>query len=117
MTSLLYPRRAFPAAFLALMAFAAVGLAAEPMIVPLWTGDAPGSAGKTGEEQVRITEGGDHVVSNVHHPSLTVYPPQSNATGAAVILAPGGGHRELWTTHEGHNEAKWLASTASPGSC
>jgi len=26
-----------------------------------------------------------------------------------VIIAPGGGHRELWITHEGYNEAKWLS--------
>jgi acetyl esterase/lipase len=26
-----------------------------------------------------------------------------------VIIAPGGGHRELWIDHEGYNPAKWLA--------
>jgi endo-1,4-beta-xylanase len=46
----------------------------------------------------------------VHRPSLTVYlPSKDTATGAAVIIAPGGGHRELWTDHEGHNVAKWLS--------
>jgi endo-1,4-beta-xylanase len=47
----------------------------------------------------------------VHRPSLTVYlPSKDTATGAAVIIAPGGGHRELWTDHEGHNVAKWLSA-------
>jgi len=48
------------------------------------------------------------VVSNVHRPSLTVYLPKINASGAAVIVIPGGGHRELWTDHEGHNIARFL---------
>jgi endo-1,4-beta-xylanase len=25
-----------------------------------------------------------------------------------VIIAPGGGHREMWSDHEGHNLARWL---------
>jgi endo-1,4-beta-xylanase len=39
---------------------------------------------------------------------LTPYLPAA-PTGAAVIIAPGGGHRELWTDHEGHNVARWLS--------
>ena len=31
------------------------------------------------------------------------------ATGTSVIIAPGGGHRELWSDHEGHNVARWLS--------
>ena len=26
-----------------------------------------------------------------------------------MIVAPGGGHRELWSDHEGHNVARWLS--------
>jgi acetyl esterase/lipase len=78
-----------------------------PEEVFLWPGDAPGSEGKSGDEIVR--PGADRVVSNVHRPSLYPYlPEKERATGAAVIVAPGGGHRELWTTHEGHNPAKYL---------
>nr|MBA3440695.1 alpha/beta hydrolase [Pyrinomonadaceae bacterium] len=29
---------------------------------------------------------------------------------AAVIIVPGGGHRELWVDHEGHHLAKWLSA-------
>jgi endo-1,4-beta-xylanase len=61
-----------------------------------------------GDETVRITEQGEHVISNVHQPSLTVYLPDKNASGAAVVVIPGGGHRELWTDHEGHNVARFL---------
>ncbi len=87
-------------------------LAAQPpKEILLWPQGAPGSEGKTGDEAVRVTPDGEHVVSNVHKPSLTPYlPAKDKATGAAVIVAPGGGHRELWMDHEGHNFAKWLSS-------
>ena len=75
----------------------------------LWPKGAPGSEGKKGDEKLRIVEG-DHVISNIHHPSITLYlPSKEKTTSAAVIIAPGGGHRELWITHEGYNEAKWLS--------
>ena len=84
--------------------------AQEPKEILLWPAGAPGSEGKSGAEAVRITPDGEHVVSNIHQPSLTPYlPAKEKATGAAVIVAPGGGHRELWMDHEGHNFAKWLA--------
>ena len=77
----------------------------------LWPGGAPGSEGKTGDEQVRVVNG-ERVVSNIHKPSLTPYlPPTDKATGCAVIVAPGGGHRELWSDHEGHNIARWLSES------
>jgi len=86
-------------------------IAAEPPIINLWPGDAPGSEGKTGDEKVRLTpDDGERVVTNVHRPSLTVYlPAPDKATGAAVVICPGGGHRELWSDHEGHAFARWLA--------
>jgi acetyl esterase/lipase len=84
-------------------------MADQPKEIHLWQNGAPGSEGKIGDEAVRITTSGEHVVSNVHNPSLTPYlPPKDKATGAAVIVVPGGGHRELWVDHEGHNVAKWL---------
>ena len=82
---------------------------AEPKEILLWPNGAPGSEGKTGDEKVRIADNGEHVLSNIHKPSLTPYlPPTDKATGCAVIVAPGGGHRELWSDHEGHNVARWL---------
>jgi acetyl esterase/lipase len=75
----------------------------------LWPNGAPGSEGKTGVEKVRVVEG-DHVISNIHHPSVTIYlPSKEKATGAAVIIAPGGGHSELWIDHEGYNPAKFFS--------
>lgn len=81
-----------------------------PERILLWSqGARAAKSNPVTEEKVRVTEGGDRVVSNVHQPALFPYLPTSEmTTGAAVIIAPGGGHRELWTTHEGHNLARWL---------
>src|SRR5450759_3282834 len=80
--------------------------AADPSqhpVVLLWPGGAPGSEGKSGEEKVRAQES-DQIVSGVHRPSITVFlPSKATATGAAVIVAPGGSYRELWITHESGN--------------
>src|ERR1035438_7551029 len=81
----------------------------EPPVVYLWPDGTPGSEGKTGEEVVQIQPAGDHVISNVHRPSITVYlPSNETATGAGIVIAPGGGHSALWMDHEGYNVAKWL---------
>jgi acetyl esterase/lipase len=76
----------------------------------LWPNGAPGSEGKTAGETVRVNDNGEHIVSSVHRPSITPFlPSRENATGVAVIIAPGGGHRELWMDHEGYNVARWLS--------
>jgi len=95
---------------LVLLVAAPVYAAELPREILLWPNGAPGSEGKTGEMKVRIAERGERVLSNIHKPSLTPYlPPPDKATGCAVIVAPGGGHRELWSDHEGHNIARWLS--------
>jgi endo-1,4-beta-xylanase len=84
--------------------------AEEPAAIPLWPEGAPGAKSDGGELKVRLAERGERVLSNVHVPTLTPYVPSvEQATGCAVIVAPGGGHRELWSDHEGHNLAKWLS--------
>ena len=86
-----------------------LAMAADPQVVFLWPSGAPGSEGKTGEEKVQVQGAGDHVISNVHKPSITVYlPSKETATGAGIVIAPGGGHSTLWVDHEGYNIAKWL---------
>ncbi len=98
--------KAYPAILLFLF-LAGLALAQDQPIL-LWPNGAPGSEGKTGEENVRI-EHGEHVVTTVHRPSITPYLPSADkATGAALVIAPGGGHREMWMDHEGYNEAQWL---------
>jgi len=83
--------------------------AADPQLILLWPHGAPGSEGKTAPEAVRIAQpSGDHVVSSVHKPSIQAYLP-ATPNGASVVIAPGGGHRELWADHEGHHLARWLS--------
>jgi endo-1,4-beta-xylanase len=77
---------------------------AEP-IIQLWQGDAPGSEGQTAPE---VVDGQDHV-SSIHRPSVTVFaPPAARATGVAILVCPGGGHRYLAIQHEGYDVARWL---------
>lgn len=82
--------------------------------VPLWPNGAPGSEGMAGKQEVVVqpVKPGDSThVSSIHNPSLLVYlPPKDKATGAAMIIAPGGGHRFLSIDTEGTNVAEWLNS-------
>jgi acetyl esterase/lipase len=85
---------------------------AEPAPLPLWANGAPGSEGQTSAEVVKDLSGNGVLtrqVSNIHNPSLIVYlPPKEKATGAAVVIAPGGGHQFLSMDLEGHEVARWL---------
>ena len=80
---------------------------ASPQVVPLWEKGAPGFEERRNEpEQAK-----DYWVKNIHNPSITVYlPPKEKATGAAVVIAPGGGHRELVFNAEGRDAALYLNS-------
>src|SRR6266516_138025 len=103
-------QRTFCIALTSLLLLTAAHAAELPKEILLWPNGAPGSEGKTGDEKVRIADNGERVLSNIHKPSITPYlPPADKATGCAVIVAPGGGHRELWSDHEGHNVARWLS--------
>jgi acetyl esterase/lipase len=99
------------AAVLLCCAFAAPNFAtAQSAVISLWPNGAPGSDGVNVPETVRITSEGDHVISGIRQPSITPYLPAPNAaTGAAVVIAPGGGHSELWIDHEGYAVADWLS--------
>jgi acetyl esterase/lipase len=79
--------------------------AAEPEVIPLWEKGAPGFEDRRNEpEQAK-----DYWVRNIHNPSLTVFPaPKEKANGAAVLIVPGGGHRELVFGPEGVEPAKYL---------
>jgi endo-1,4-beta-xylanase len=81
----------------------------EPQEIPLWPNGAPGFEKRKDEKEVKTAQGKEYKITNVHNPTLTVFlPPREKANGAAVVIAPGGGFRELWMMHEGVNEAKWL---------
>jgi acetyl esterase/lipase len=92
-----------------LLLFCAMQTDTGPQEILLWPNGAPGSAGKTAAQKVRVTDQGDMVIRSVNKPSITPFlPAAGKSTGAAVIIAPGGGHAELWISHEGYTPAKWL---------
>jgi endo-1,4-beta-xylanase len=81
-----------------------------PAEIPLWPNGAPGSEGKTAKEVVAINANGEQSVWSIHNPSLTPYlPSKEKAIGTAILVIPGGGHRNLAITHEGYNVAEWLS--------
>jgi acetyl esterase/lipase len=105
--------RSFRIAAVAAIAFACLGAAAlaasrrEP--IPLYAGVAPGSEGAT-QVEGRQPFAGQSVIVNVTKPTLTpVLPEKTTATGAAVIVAPGGGFKFLSIESEGFMVARWLA--------
>jgi endo-1,4-beta-xylanase len=88
---------------------AATVTADELKEVLLWPNGAPGSEGRTEQEIVQRSANGERSVFRVHRPSITPYlPPRDKATGAAVLVIPGGGHRVLAIEHEGYNVAQEL---------
>ena len=103
-------RSALIASMLALTLCMSTVHAAEPLVVDLWPGKAPGETGAAGEEKVTGPAGNRHV-TDVSKPTLTIYRPEKEKdTGTAVIIAPGGAYRFLAWDHEGEAVAKWLNS-------
>ena len=88
------------------------GLAcAQAPEIRLWPGKAPGTEQWTLPETVTTSAGGTRILSNVSDPTLTVYlPDAARATGAAVVIAPGGALRFLAMGTDGEPVARWLNS-------
>ncbi len=72
-------------------------IADEPVahpVIPLWPHGAPGAKGNDPDRDV---------------PTLTAWLPQAGkATGASVVVCPGGGYGMLAVDHEGKQVAEWL---------
>ncbi len=84
---------------------AAIVAAETPEEIPLWPKGAPGFEERRNEPAVAK----DYWIKNIHNPSVTVYlPPKEKATRAAVVICPGGGHRELVFNAEGAEPARYL---------
>ena len=83
-----------------------VGMAQDsPLVVHLWPNGAPGYESRRNEPEVAK----DYYVKNIQNPSITVYlPPKEKATGAAVVICPGGGFRLLVYNGEGRAPALFL---------
>lgn len=92
-----------------ILACAADAGAQTPQEIRLWPGKAPGSETWSVPEATTTSPSGDRTISNVSDPSVTVYlPPANTATGAAVVVAPGGALRVLGWDGEGVKVAQWL---------
>jgi len=85
--------------------------------VPIWPSAAPHPQPPTGPETLQTT-GKDSLVAgkpwtfigHVSVPTMTVYSPRGNSTGAAVVVFPGGGYQILAIDLEGTEVCDWLTS-------
>ncbi len=82
---------------------------AHAQTINIWPGVAPGSEHWTQQEHVYKNTPVGTVIQNVVTPTITAYlPDRAKATGASVIIAPGGGFIALATTLEGEGLARFL---------
>lgn len=78
---------------------------ANGTVVPLWDKGAPGFEGRRNEPE----KAESYWVANIHNPTITVFlPPAELANGTAVLIAPGGGHKELGFKGEGVEPAEFF---------
>jgi acetyl esterase/lipase len=74
-------------------AFAAQTTEPNQTMELLWPNGAPGAKGNAEKDK----------------PTMTIYlPAKEKATGAAVVIFPGGGYWTVAIDHEGHQVARWL---------
>jgi acetyl esterase/lipase len=76
-----------------LFSLPAVAVADEPVVEPLWPHGAPDARGTTDKDK----------------PTLTILPaPPEKATGAGVVICPGGGYGAVMMTYEGVDVGRWF---------
>ena len=89
--------------------------------IPIWPAAAPDPQPVTEPEEVKSVT--DHLVAGkpwtqvgmVTKPTITVFSPKENNTGAAVLVFPGGGYWILAIDLEGTEVCEWLASKGITG--
>ena len=87
------------------------------LTLPVWPGAAPGVTANLPAE-ADTTTAKDNLIAgrplvrlgNVSVPTLTLYPPKGNNSGAAVVVFPGGGYSILAIDLEGTEVCDWLNS-------
>ncbi|HUN84622.1 MAG TPA: alpha/beta hydrolase [Terracidiphilus sp.] len=110
----------------ALFGIASIGAYAQPpawtpapghLTLPLWPGIAPGEAANIPPEVDTTTPqepliAGRPIIrlGNVSTPTLTLYAPKGEDSGAAVVVFPGGGYQILAIDLEGTEVCDWLNS-------
>ncbi len=90
--------------------FFTTGAMAQDHIISLWPeGKVPNFIASDVEEKSTVDDSGILRISGVTIPSMSVYlPEKSKATGAAVLICPGGGYSILAASHEGSDLARWF---------
>ena len=96
---------------LVVLAGSPAAVQAEPPVIPVWPGTAPGSERWTRQEVEYLNPQMEKMVRNVVSPTLHVLRPDpARATSTAVVVCPGGGFRFLSWQTEGTDAAEWLAA-------
>src|SRR5436309_2051083 len=97
---------------LILLTMTSMAYAQEKPVIKLWPTTAPGETGAIGPEEDVAAKAGQRQIrriTNVTQPTLTIYKaPAEKDTGAAVVIAPGGGYHILAFNYEGTEVAEWL---------
>ena len=78
--------------------------------IPIWTKSIPDAELITGKEMLS-----DGVAMNVSNPTIKVFSPMKDNSGAAVIVFPGGGYTKVAVELEGSEICEWLASIGVTG--
>jgi acetyl esterase/lipase len=73
---------------------------AQPKVEALWAGDAPGTLGTTDADR----------------PTISIFlPARWHASGAGMVICPGGAYAQLMSSYEGDDIARWLNSFGVAG--
>lgn len=78
--------------------------------ISIWTASIPDSGLITGTETYN-----DGMVRNVSNPTIRIFSPSKENSGAAVLVFPGGGYMKLAVELEGSEICEWLASIGVTG--
>lgn len=79
-------------------------------VIKLYDGVAPGSEDWDWPEYKYTDAAGESYFTNITDPELIAFlPPAETATGAAMVVCPGGSFMVNYYTKEGANVAQWLA--------
>ncbi|MEO6719159.1 MAG: alpha/beta hydrolase [Ferruginibacter sp.] len=81
-------------------------IAISQTVIPLYKGAIPNSKPSKDEEKVEMRDGIE-ITSKISRPTLKIFlPAKEKATGAAVVICPGGGYGINASSHEGTDVAK-----------
>ncbi len=78
--------------------------------IPIWTKTIPDSGLITGKETYS-----DGIAKNVSNPTIKIFSPIKENSGAAVLVFPGGGYTKVAIELEGSEICEWLASIGVTG--